>query len=161
MSNLNPRLTTDLYRLNNRVLKRGELFLLAKTISDNIMLPPQGEPNIRLYTLGYRSFIDGVIYEMKRFVYIAADDIESIYKIVDESISWRMMVAYTPANFVFSADPTRVVEDMSAFTRFFDLSDVVTVSDIVMDANYMRRLFAGVAEHVLMEHTTDPSVQRG
>jgi hypothetical protein len=162
MSHLNPQLAADLHRLNNRSLKRGELFLLAKGISDNILLPPAGETNVRLYTLGHRTFIDTVIYEMKVFVYISTDDVQSIYKIIDDSINWRMMVAYSPASFIFSADPTRIFEDMSGMARFFDLSDVVTVGDIALDANYFRKLFAGVIEYSLAGvNSTDSAPVRG
>ena len=123
--------------------------LLAKAISDRIMLPTADVTNIRLYTLGHREFITRVIYEVKEWAYIPAKDIDTVLQNVDDLIAWRAAVAHRPTMIIFSGDARVVNDEMSLLTRFVDQSKLCSLADMAMDANHMYSVFADICECVV------------
>ena len=88
-----PGLHTKLLQLNQRLLNKGEVFLLAKAIADTLPLPKEQCDNIRIYTLQHRAKIDNVIYAFEGYACINRESHEDIYRIIDEIVMWRYSVA--------------------------------------------------------------------
>ena len=144
----NANLQERLLKLGQKTLNKGEIFILAKVIADAIPLPKEACDNIRLYNLNHRGFIDNVLYAFEGFVYIPTDEYETIYRLIDEMVSWRYGVATGKAICLFTGEAQNVVDDMTGFLRYVNMSDVCGVADIAGSANYIYTMFKDVVSFV-------------
>ena len=148
MISSNADLQKRLLKLGQKTLSKGEIFLLAKALSDAIPLPQEVCENIRLHTLSHRGKIDQVIYAFEGYAYIPSDQYDTIYRLIDEMVSWRYAVATGKSICLFTGDPQSVVDDMTGFLRYVNMSDVCTVSDMAGSANYVYTMFKDVVAAV-------------
>lgn len=150
MFNISQQLKTELLKLNQRKLEKGEIFLLAKAISDEIPLAPQDTDNINLYILTHRSTIDSIIYEFSCYSYLEEETIKTIYKLISELSLWRLNIAHNPPTILFRCGENAVIDDISCLPRYVDLTYMSSVADIVDNANYMYSLFRDFVKEILL-----------
>lgn len=131
---LSESLQRKLAAFGHRRLKRGEVFLLAKAISDKLPIGTGMPDNIRTYTLNLREVIDGAIFGLTDYVYLPADDVERLYSIIDNLLMWRMSVAFAPPSMMYSGDANNVVDETTGILRYVDVGDICAVGDIAMSA---------------------------
>lgn len=139
--------TTNMNKLlsfSQRKLNKGEIFLLAKCLSDIVPIACSTEENIRTHVLNHRSKIDNILYGLDNYIYIPTEDKEVIYKIIDGLVMWRTSLAYNPAQMVFSSDPNTVIDDVTGILRYVDASDICGLSDIADSANVITSMFREV-----------------
>lgn len=149
MLNISQQIKTELLKLNQRKLERGEIFLLAKAISDEIPLAPQDTENINLYILTHKSTIDSILYEFNYYTYLEDETIKIIYKLISELSLWRLNIAYNPPFILFKCDENAVIDDISCLPRYIDLAYMTSVADIVDNANYIYSLFRNFAKEII------------
>ena len=134
-------LTNKLNALNQRMLKKGEIFLLAKAIADALPLMPPDEDNVRLFIINHKRLIDEVVCCLNNYSYLNDDNINVLEKLICELTLWRASVAYNPPALFFRDYPNSVIDDISALPRYVDLTYMCAVGDIIDNANYMSNLF--------------------
>lgn len=154
MHKLSQNLTNKLNTLNQRPLQKGEIFLLAKAISDNLPLMPPQEENVRLFILSHKRFIDEVIYTLNMYTYLDNSKVEVLEKLICELTLWRASVAHKPIIPIFSDCPTSVIDDISNLLRFVDKIYMCAVGDIIENANYMTDLFYSLVSEVKAKLTS-------
>ena len=137
----NEDLLRKLIGFGHRPLKKGEVFILAKVISDRLPLGSGFPENIRTYTLNLRKTIDSAIYGLSDYIYLPADTVQRIYELIDNLLLWRMTVAFKPSRLVYTGDPTMVVDETSCILRFVDVSDICSVSEISETAGFIASVF--------------------
>lgn len=140
----NYDLQNRLLTLGQRTLKKGEIFLLAKAIADAVPLPKETTDNIRIHNLNYRNMMNTVIYAFEGFAYIPHEEVETIYRLVDELVSWRYAVASGTALCLFTGEANNFVDDVTGILRYVNMSDLAHGSDIAANANYMYNMFKDV-----------------
>lgn len=146
MYQLPEPMMTRLIKLNQKLLNKGELFLLAKAISDVLPLAPIDLENIKIHNLSHREMINRVLYTISDYSYLDNAAFETLYRLIDELSLWRFNVAYQPPMITFSGSPEQVVDELSAMTRYIDSTFLAAVSDIATNATYMYRLFREIAD---------------
>lgn len=148
MYRLSSPLISNLSRFAQRKLEKGEIFLLAKVIADHLPLAPQDTDNIALYTLTHRRFVDDVIFSLNDYTHLNEETRSVIYKLINEQVMWRKLVAYTPPRIVFRGEPCNVVDDVSCLLNFTDLTYICSVGDIIDNANWVYNMFCDLAKEV-------------
>ena len=106
-------LTNKLNALNQRMLKKGEVFLLAKAIADALPLMPADEDNVKLFVLNHKRLIDEVVWSLTTYSYLGDDNLVLIEKLVCDLTLWRAAVAYNPPATFYRDDPNSVIDDIS------------------------------------------------
>lgn len=159
MSQFSPELTARLLQFGHRRLKKAELLLLGKVISDFISIPPAGEPNMVIYTTSQGSKIDNMIYAFSDFIHIPREDNQLIYKTITEFLMWRSNVAYTPGNFMFSGETSTVIDEMSTMTKYVDMSSLCEIAGILQNANHLKDTFKSVILSVAIGGTSNEVVR--
>ncbi len=148
MFSFSPKLKNELLKFNQRTLERGDTFLLAKAIADELPLMAPDEENARLFVLNHKRFIDEVLYSICDFTYLGESERDDVCKLIGELSLWRAAVAYNPPSVLFRGDANAVIDDMSLLPRFIDNSYMCAVSDIVTKANYLYDLFRQYAKEI-------------
>lgn len=134
-------LTNKLNALNQRMLEKGEIFLLAKAIADALPLMPPDENNVKLFVLNHKRLIDEVIYCLNTYSYLNDNNIILVEKLVCDLTLWRASIAYNPPIVFYRDDPKHVIDDISNLLRYVDVVYMCAVGDIINNANYMAGLF--------------------
>jgi len=134
-------LTNKLNALNQRMLKKGEIFLLAKAIADALPLMPPDEDSVKLFILNHKRMIDEVIYSLNNYSYLDEANIALVEKLVCDLTLWRANVAYSPLLTFYRSDPNVVIDDISNLPRYVDVTHMCAVGDMLDNANYMASLF--------------------
>lgn len=141
MEKVSAEIKSKLLKLNQRLLTKGELFLLAKVISDSIPLAQADNNNVKLFTLQYKYNISNALYYISDYTYLDTDNLALVYKLIDDIYLWRFTTAYTPATPFFNSQGGTVIDDLSCLTKFIDVTYMCAINDIIQDANYMFTLF--------------------
>lgn len=134
-------LTNKLNALNQRMLKKGEVFLLAKAIADALPLMPADEDNVKLFVLNHKRLIDEVVWSLTTYSYLGDDNLVLIEKLVCDLTLWRAAVAYNPPATFYRDDPNSVIDDISNLPRYVDITHMCAVGEIINNANHMSGLF--------------------
>ena len=142
----NSELQNRLLKLGQRTLNKGEIFILAKVIADSVPLPTEAQDNIRLYNLNHRAWMSDVIYALEGYAYVPDEGRETIYRLVDEMVSWRYAVASGTSICLFTGESTNFVDDLTGFLRYVNMSDIAHGSDIASNANYIYTMFKDVVK---------------
>lgn len=138
---LSDQLKNKLVAFGQRRLKRGELFLLAKAISDTLSIGAAMPDNIRTHTLNMRGKIDHALFNLTDYIYLPMDDMALVYTLIDNLLLWRMTVAFQPGRMLFSGEPNNVVDEVTGILRFVDVKDICSVSDIAQNATVIADIF--------------------
>jgi hypothetical protein len=141
MNQFSEGLTKKLNSLNQRMLKKGEVFLLAKAIADSLPLMPPDEGNVKLFIITHRRLIDEVIWGLNSYSHLSDDDNATLLKLIGDLTLWRASVAYNPPVTYFRDCPNSVIDDISNLPRYVDITHMCAVGDMINDANYMSDLF--------------------
>lgn len=150
MYKLSPSLQSALNMLQQRKLGNGELFLLAKALSDSIPLAESDCENIALHTLNYKYFMNEVLYKVSEYSYIDEESRTVIFRLVNELSLWRFNIAYTPPSPFYRGEANTVVDDTSSLLRYVDVSYMCAVEDIVEKANWYYSTFKELAQECKM-----------
>lgn len=134
-------LVNKLLSFNQRKLTKGEIFLLAKSIADELPLLPPDEDNVNLFILNHKRFIDEVIWCLNNYTYLDKNEIKTVNKLISDLTLWRASIAYNPPITFFKDCPNSVIDDISSLPRFVDLTYMCAVGDIINNANYIADLF--------------------
>lgn len=140
----NYDLQNRLLKLGQRTLNKGEIFILSKVLADAIPLPKEAVDNIRIHNLNYRNFVSNVIYAFEGYAYIPNDAHETIYRLIDEMVSWRYAVATGICGCLFTGEANNFVDDLTGFLRYVNMSDIAHGADIAQSANHTYGLFKDV-----------------
>lgn len=149
MLNISQQLKSELLKLNQRHLEKGEIFLLAKAIADEIPLAPQDTDNINLYILNHKPLIQTILYEFDFYTYLDEDTTNIIYKLISELSLWRLNMAYNPPVILFRCGEDSVIDDISCLPRYIDLTYMCAVADILDKATYTYSLFRNFVKEVI------------
>lgn len=149
MYRLSSELSIKLNKFAQRKLEKGEIFLLAKVIADNIELAPRGTDNIKLFTLTKKRFVNEVIYALNDFTYLNDEQRDVVFKLIDELSLWRYNIAYNPPVVFFKGDTNTVVDDVTSILRYVDVTYACSVADIVETANWTYGVFTDLCKEVL------------
>lgn len=134
-------LTNKLNALNQRMLQKGEVFLLAKAIADALPLMPADEDNVKLFILNHKRLVDEVVWTLNTYSYLGDDNVAILEKLIGDLTLWRASVAYNPPVTFFRDCPNSVIDDISNLPRYVDITHMCAVGDIINNANYMAGLF--------------------
>lgn len=131
---------------NQKTLENGELFLLAKAISDEMPLMEEKFESVRLFTLRYKKFIENIIYKLNEYTYITEEQQNIILELIDSLCLWRYMIAYEPPMILFRSDKDVVIDDISCLPRYIDINYMCAVGDIIEKANFIYSIFRELAK---------------
>lgn len=148
MDKLSPQLKQKLLAFGHRRLKKGEIYLLAHAIANQLSIGKAMPENIRIHSLNQRDKIDRAIYGLTDYIYLNADDIARLYTIIDGVLLWRVTVAFSPAPLVFTGEANNVVDECTGILRYVDVSDICAVSDIAATASYTAAIFQEYVQNV-------------
>lgn len=140
----NYELQNRLLKLAQRNLNKGEIFILAKAIADAMPLPKEHTDNIRIHNLNHREFVNNVIFAFEGYAYVPHDTYETIYRLVDEIVSWRYAVASGTSGCQFTGEANNFVDDLTGFMRYVNMSDIAHGSNIAASAAHTYALFKDV-----------------
>ncbi len=157
MYNFSQDLSNKLASFNQRKLTKGEVFLLAKAIADEIPLMPADEENVKIYILNHKRFIDDVIWTLNGYTFIGDNEAETLLKLIGDLTLWRSNVAYNPPTVLFRDCPNSVIDDISSLPRYVDITYMCSVGDIISTANYMFGIFKSFVKEVKSKMVTDGS----
>ena len=159
MYKLSPSLQSALSMLQQRKLGKGELFLLAKALSDSIPLAESGCDNITLHTLNHKYFMNEVLFKVSEYSYIDEESRAVIFKLVNELSLWRFNIAYNPPSLFYRGEANTVVDDTSALLRYVDVSYMCAVGDIVEKANWYYNTFKELARECKMNAVQSDKIE--
>lgn len=145
MTKLDQSTINNLLSLKQSKLNKGQLFLLAKAISDTIPLPPADIDSISLYTLTHRNNINHAIDRLSEYTYIDSDVRANIYSLINSIMLWRFNVAYTGLTLFVGDNAAAVTEDISGLLRYVDGVYLLAVGDILPTANWLYATFKELA----------------
>lgn len=148
MYHFSQDIMNKLNALNQRMLQKGEIFLLAKAIADALPLMPSDEDNVKLFVIRHKRLIDEVIYSLNNYSYLGDDNIATLEKLICDLTLWRASVAYNPAPIFFRGCPNSVIDDISNLPRYVDISYMSAVGDIIDNANYIFDFFRSFVNEV-------------
>lgn len=131
--------------LQQRKLAKGEIFLLAKAITDSIPLAPVDTDNIALFTLNHRNFINEVVFSLAAYTYLDDEAVKTIYRLIDELSLWRFNIAHNPPVVIYQGDTNTVVDDTTCIMRYVDTTFICSVADIADKANWVYSMFRDIA----------------
>lgn len=134
-------LSNKLNGLNQRMLQKGEIFLLAKAIADALPLMPPDEDNVRLFIINHKRFIDEVVWSLNMYSYLGEENTAVLEKLIGDLTLWRSSIAYAPPSIFFRDCPNTVIDDISGLPRYIDITYMCAVGDIINNANFMSNLF--------------------
>ncbi len=157
MYQLSQDLTNKLNALNQRMLQKGEVFLLAKAIADALPLMPADEDNVKLFIINHKRMIDEVVWCLNSYSYLSDDAVITLEKLVCDLTLWRASVAYNPPATFFRDCPNSVIDDISNLPRYVDVSHMCAVGDIINNANYLSGLFRCFVSEIKSKMVTDSS----
>ena len=157
MHQFSQNLTNKLNGLNQRMLQKGEIFLLAKAIADALPLMPADEDNVRLFIINHKRFIDEVVWSLNTYSYLGDDGVATLEKLIGDLTLWRASMAYNPPAPFFRDDPNSVIDDISVLPRYVDITHMCAVGDIIGNANFMSDLFRSLVSEVKTNMVTDSS----
>ena len=157
MYQFSPSLTNKLNALNQRMLQKGEIFLLAKAIADALPLMPADEDNVRLFILNHKRLIDEVVWSLNTYSYLGDENVAVLEKLIGDLTLWRASVAYNPPALFFRNDPNAVIDDISSLPRYVDITYMCAVGDMVNNATYMSDLFRTYVTEIKSAMVTDSS----
>lgn len=141
-------LSNKLNALNQRVLQKGEVFLLAKAIADALPLMPADEDNVRMFIINHKRFIDEVTWALNMYSYLGDENTATLEKLIGELTLWRSTIAYNPQPILFRDCPNSVIDDISGLPRFVDITYMCAVGDFINNANYINGLFRSLVAEV-------------
>lgn len=141
MHNFSKDLSNKLASFNQRKLTKGEVFLLAKALADEIPLMPANEDNVKIYVLNHKRFNEEVIWALNNYTYLDENERDTINKLICDLTMWRSSVAHNPPTILFKDCSTTVIDDISSLPRYVDMTYMCAVGDIINNANYMFSLF--------------------
>lgn len=141
-------LTNKLNALNQRMLQKGEVFLLAKAIADALPLMPADEDNVKLFILNHKRMIDEVVWCLNTYSYLGDENVATLEKLVCDLTLWRASVAYNPPATFFRDCPNSVIDDISNLPRYVDVTHMCAVGDIINNANYISGLFRSFVSEI-------------
>jgi hypothetical protein len=147
---ISEKLESELTKLNQRKLTKGELFLFSFAIASYLELPPKDIDSIKQYTISKKIDINNVIYELNDYSYLTDEDIDEIYLNITNILTWRHTVAYVPTIPLFT-DENEVIDDLSLITRYVDQGTLCSLKDISSTINHMTSLFFSLTEQVFSE----------
>lgn len=145
MPQLSQFATTNLLRLKQSKLTKGQIFLLAKALSDIIPLPPADIDSIDIYTLSYRKTIDHALYGLSEYTYADQETKTIIYALINSIMLWRFNVAYTGITLFVGDEASDVIANVSGLTRYVDEVYLLAVGDILPTANWLFATFKELA----------------
>jgi len=155
-------LTNKLNAFNQRMLQKGELFLLAKAIADALPLMPSDEDSVKLFILNHKRMIDEVVWSLNTYTYLGDENVATLEKLICDLTLWRSSVAYNPTVTFFRDCPNSVIDDISNLPRYVDVTYMCAVGDIINNANYISGLFRSFISEVKSKMTnTDNNVIAG
>lgn len=134
-------LTNKLNGLNQRMLNKGEIFLLAKALADALPLMPAEEENVKLFILNHKRMIDEALWCLNTYSYMSEETMALIQKLIGDLTLWRAAVAYNPPAVLYRDDPNSVIDDISNLPRYVDIAHMCAVGDIINNANHMSSVF--------------------
>lgn len=140
----NYELQNRLLKLGQRALNKGEIFILSKVLADAIPLPTEPTDNIRIHNLKHRNFVCDVLFAFEGYAQLDNDSHQTVYRLIDEMVSWRYAVASGTATSLFSGLTENFVDDVTGFLRYVNMTDIGHGSDIAANANYTYTLFKDV-----------------
>ena len=148
MNQFSQDLTNKLNGLNQRMLQKGDIFLLAKAIADALPLMPADEDNVRMFIINHKRFIDEVVWGLNMYSYLGEENNAVLEKLIGDLTLWRASVAYTPPAIFFRDCPNTVIDDISGLPRYVDVTYMCAVGDIINNANFMSNLFRTLVSEV-------------
>ena len=148
MNQFSQNLTNKLNALNQRMLQKGEIFLLAKAIADALPLMPADEDNVKLFIINHKRLIDEVVWSLNTYSYLGDDNSAVLEKLIGDLTLWRASIAYNPPTPFFRDCPNSVIDDISTLPRYVDLTYMCAVGDVINNANYMSDLFRTLVSEV-------------
>lgn len=148
-------LVNKLSSFNQRKLYKGEIFLLAKSIADELPLLPPDEDNVKLFLLNHKRFIDEVVWCLNTYTYLNEDEVKTLNKLIGDLTLWRASVAYNPSVIFFRDCPDSVIDDISSLPRFIDITYMCAVGDIINNANYIANLFRSFVKEIKLSMVTE------
>ena len=138
---LPQQLQTKLLTFNQRTLNKGEVFLLAKAISDAIPIPKEGDVNVSIHNLNHRNFMLTVIGKLEGYVFVSSEVPETIYRLVNDFVSWRYAVANGICVSNFTGESNNFVDDVTGILRYVNMSDFADGCTIAENAGYTYSIF--------------------
>ena len=150
MYTLSSKVKEGLLKFNQKKLEKGEIFLLAKAIADELPLCPVEEENVKYFVLNHKLFIDHVVYALNEYSYLDEVTKETIFKLICDLTLWRYKVAYEPPYILFRGEYDVVLDDISTLPRYVDMTYVCSVADIVDRATYLYSLFRDFVKEIKM-----------
>lgn len=150
-------LTNKLNNFNQRKLLKGEVFLLAKAIADQLPLMPSDEENVNLFILNHKRFVEEVLWSLNNFSYLDETEQKTVYKLIGDLTLWRSSVAHNPPAILFRDCANGVIDDISCLPRYVDITYMCAIGDMVINANYMNELFRSFVREVKTEIASTPS----
>lgn len=157
MNQFSQSLSNKLNALNQRMLQKGEIFLLAKAIADALPLMPADEDNVRLFIINHKRFVDEVIWTLNSYTYLGDEVVTVVEKLVGDLTLWRAQVAYNPPAILFRDCPNSVIDDISHLPRYVDITYMCAVGDIIANANYITDMFRSLISEVKTAMLTQPN----
>jgi len=141
---MNELLNNCISKLNGTVLQKGEIVLLAKAICDNIPLPSKDiSEDIDMYMITNKLKIMEILDVISTRIYISNK--EFIYSLVKRLMAWRISVAYSSTLVLFNLGNTAIAEDFTSLSRYLDVTELSSISDIYSNASYMYSIFNSIA----------------
>lgn len=159
MHQFSQDLTKKLNALNQRMIKKGEIFLLAKAIADALPLMPVEMDNVKLFILNHKIFIDKVIYDLNNYTYLDETNIALVEKLICDITLWRFAIAHNPPNVFYRGDPNYVIDDISSLPCFIDVTYMCAVSELSDNVNYMSGLFNDLVKTIKLNLQTNNHVK--
>lgn len=157
MYQLSQDLAKKLNALNQRMLKKGEIFLLAKAIADALPLIPPDEDNVKLFVLNHKRLVDEVIWSLNNYSYLGDDNVALVEKLICDLTLWRAAVAYNPPVTFYRDDPNSVIDDISNLPRYVDITHMCAVGEVINNANHMAGLFHDFVTYIKSKILTQGS----
>lgn len=151
MYTFSKELATKLNALNQRAFTKGEVFLLAKAISETLPLMPKEEDNVKLFILNNKGLIDEITWTISNYSYISDEKRKLIEKLICDLTLWRYNVAYGKGSMLFRDDPNSVIDDISLLPNYVDTTYMCSVADIISTANYMSSMFSDFVKFIKTE----------
>lgn len=148
MLKLSQDTITKLSSFNQRKLMKGEIFLLAKAIADELPLMPADEDSVKLFALNHKRFINEVISALNQYTYLGDEEQYTVEKLICSLTLWRATIAHRPIAVLFRDSPDTVIDDLSGLLRFVDVTYLCSVGDIINNANYIANLFRTLVQEV-------------
>lgn len=130
----------ELVKMNQRKMKAGELFILARVISNRIPLPTSTQ-TLTSEVLANGEFYNQVRYLLNEYTYISDEEMVELRDNIKRFQAWKYSIVNGDDIMLFSGDPETVIDEFSGLTRFFDMGTLCKLDEIAEDATYYYNLY--------------------